>query len=154
MLRESMSPTVLQSKRNQQILTELVRVYIETGEPVSSRSVARRHVEALSSATIRNVMADLEEKGWLYQPHTSAGRVPTAEVCGWYSNPSSSRSAITLRIVAELSASTCRRATLRDETGSPVLMYTRTRSVKICWLRFDCRTVGLIDSLNIRRDHH
>src|ERR1700691_2121139 len=78
MLRESMSPTVLQSKRNQQILTELVRVYIETGEPVSSRSVARRHVEALSSATIRNVMADLEDEGLLYQPHTSAGRVPTA----------------------------------------------------------------------------
>src|SRR5271156_4646187 len=78
MLRESMSPTVLQSKRNQQILTELVRVYIETGEPVSSRSVARRHVEALSSATIRSVMADLEDEGLLYQPHTSAGRVPTA----------------------------------------------------------------------------
>ena len=73
-----MSPTVLQLKRNQQILTELVRVYIETGEPVSSRSVARRHVEALSSATIRNVMADLEDEGLLYQPHTSAGRVPTA----------------------------------------------------------------------------
>src|ERR1700729_290138 len=73
-----MSPTVLQLKRNQQILTELVRVYIETGEPVSSRSVARRHVEALSSATIRNVMADLEDEGYLFQPHTSAGRVPTA----------------------------------------------------------------------------
>src|ERR1700679_1164525 len=78
MLRESMSPTVLQSKRNQQILTELVRVYIETGEPVSSRSVAHRHVEPLSSATVRNVMADLEGEGYLYQPHTSAGRVPTA----------------------------------------------------------------------------
>src|ERR1700678_3930991 len=149
-----MSPTVLQLKRNQQILTERVRVYIKTGEPVSSRSVARRHVEALSSATIRNVMADLEDEGLLYQPHTSAVGTRPAEVCGWYSQPFSSRSAITLRIVAELSASTCRRATLRDETGSPVSMYTRTSSVKICWLRFDCRTVGLIDSLNIRRDHH
>src|ERR1700678_1380459 len=78
MLRESMSPTVLQSKRKQQILTELVRVYVETVEPVASRSGARRHVEALSSATIRNVMADLEDEGLLYQPHTSAGRVPTA----------------------------------------------------------------------------
>jgi len=68
----------MQQKRHQQILTDVVRVYIETGEPVSSRSVARRHIEPLSSATVRNVMADLEEEGYLYQPHTSAGRVPTA----------------------------------------------------------------------------
>ena len=73
-----MSPTVLQQKRHQQVLTDVVRTYIETGEPVSSRSVAGRHVEPLSSATVRNVMADLEEEGYLYQPHTSAGRVPTA----------------------------------------------------------------------------
>jgi len=73
-----MSPTGLQQKRHQQILTDLVRVYIETGEPVSSRSIARRHIEPLSSATVRNVMADLEDEGYLYQPHTSAGRVPTA----------------------------------------------------------------------------
>src|ERR1700691_1741842 len=73
-----MSPTILQQKRHQQILADVVRAYIETGEPVSSRSVAHRHVEALSSATVRNVMADLEGEGYLYQPHTSAGRVPTA----------------------------------------------------------------------------
>jgi len=73
-----MSSTVLQQKRHQQILTDVVRTYIETGEPVSSRSVARRHIEPLSPATVRNVMADLEDEGYLYQPHTSAGRVPTA----------------------------------------------------------------------------
>jgi heat-inducible transcriptional repressor len=73
-----MSSTVLQQKRYQQILTDVVRTYIETGEPVSSRSIARRHIEPLSPATVRNVMADLEEEGFLYQPHTSAGRVPTA----------------------------------------------------------------------------
>jgi heat-inducible transcriptional repressor len=71
-------PAALQQKRHQQILTDVVRAYIETGEPVSSRTVARRHVEPLSSATVRNVMADLEDGGYLYQPHTSAGRVPTA----------------------------------------------------------------------------
>nr|HKS82953.1 heat-inducible transcriptional repressor HrcA [Candidatus Acidoferrales bacterium] len=69
---------VLQQKRHQQILSDVVRVYIETGEPVSSRSIARCQVESLSPATVRNVMADLEEEGYLYQPHTSAGRVPTA----------------------------------------------------------------------------
>ncbi|MGH9683630.1 MAG: heat-inducible transcriptional repressor HrcA [Candidatus Acidiferrales bacterium] len=73
-----MNPNVLQQKRHQQILTDAVRAYIETGEPVSSRSIARRHIEPLSSATVRNVMADLEDEGYFYQPHTSAGRVPTA----------------------------------------------------------------------------
>jgi heat-inducible transcriptional repressor len=66
------------TERHRQILSAIVRAYIETGEPVSSRSISRRHAESLSSATIRNVMADLEEQGFLYQPHTSAGRVPTA----------------------------------------------------------------------------
>ena len=73
-----MSEPTPNSERNRQILSAVVRAYIETGEPVSSRTIARRHVESLSSATIRNVMADLEEEGFLYQPHTSAGRVPTA----------------------------------------------------------------------------
>ncbi|MFZ0411040.1 MAG: heat-inducible transcriptional repressor HrcA [Candidatus Acidiferrales bacterium] len=73
-----MSPTVLQQRRHQQILTDVVRTYIETGEPVSSRNISRRHLEPLSPATVRNVMADLEDEGLLYQPHTSAGRVPTA----------------------------------------------------------------------------
>lgn len=73
-----MPKAVLQDKRNQRILADVVRMYIETGEPVSSRSIARRHADPLSPATIRNVMADLEDEGFLYQPHTSAGRVPTA----------------------------------------------------------------------------
>ncbi|HJY85643.1 MAG TPA: heat-inducible transcriptional repressor HrcA [Candidatus Acidoferrales bacterium] len=68
----------LHEKRNQQILADVVRTYIETGEPVSSRAVSRQYREPLSAATVRNVMADLEEDGYLYQPHTSAGRVPTA----------------------------------------------------------------------------
>src|ERR1700722_8824404 len=69
---------VLQHRRHQQILSDVGREYIETGEPVSSRSVALRHVDPLSPATVRNVMADLEDGGFLYQPHTSAGRGPTA----------------------------------------------------------------------------
>jgi heat-inducible transcriptional repressor len=72
-----MSHPVPHSERNRQILSAVVRAYIETGEPVSSRSVSRGQIEPLSSATIRNIMAELEEEGFLYQPHTSAGRVPT-----------------------------------------------------------------------------
>lgn len=54
-----------------------MRAYIETGEPVGSRNVSKRRQETLSPASIRNVMADLAEEGYLAQPHTSAGRVPT-----------------------------------------------------------------------------
>jgi heat-inducible transcriptional repressor len=68
----------LQERRNRQILAGIVRTYIETGEPVSSRAISKSFEETLSTATIRNIMADLEEGGFLYQPHTSAGRVPTA----------------------------------------------------------------------------
>jgi len=68
----------LHEKRNQQILADVVRAYIETGEPVPSRAVSHRSPEPLSPATIRNIMAALEADGYLYQPHTSAGRVPTA----------------------------------------------------------------------------
>src|SRR5580692_2492708 len=73
-----MKDSVLNSKRNQQILAEIVRAYVATGEPVSSRAISKGHSEQLSSASIRNVMADLEDAGLLFQPHTSAGRVPTA----------------------------------------------------------------------------
>jgi len=68
----------LESKRNREILADIVRAYVATGEPVSSRAVAFSSAEALSPATVRNVMAELEDAGLLYQPHTSAGRVPTA----------------------------------------------------------------------------
>jgi len=68
----------MNDKRNKDILADVVRTYIETGEPVSSRAISKRYSESLSTATIRNVMADLEDGGYLYQPHTSAGRVPTS----------------------------------------------------------------------------
>ncbi len=63
--------------RNRELLHEIVEAYIETGEPVASRSIARRRGDSLSAASIRNVMADLDEEGYLCQPHTSAGRIPT-----------------------------------------------------------------------------
>ncbi len=59
------------------MLYEIVEAYIATGDPVASRSIARRRGDALSAASIRNIMADLDDEGYLSQPHTSAGRVPT-----------------------------------------------------------------------------
>ncbi len=63
--------------RTRRILAALIREYIETGEPVASAALPRRAGLALSSATIRNVLAQLEDMGFVWQPHTSAGRVPT-----------------------------------------------------------------------------
>src|SRR5438105_12561312 len=70
--------------REQEILHSIVRSYIQTGEPVSSRSIARRRHQLLSPASIRNVMSDLADEGYLSQPHTSAGRVPTEKAFRFY----------------------------------------------------------------------
>ena len=70
--------------REREILTAIVETFISTGEPVGSRTLARSNREGLSPATIRNVMADLSDAGFLEQPHTSAGRVPTPEAYRYY----------------------------------------------------------------------
>ncbi len=63
--------------RKRRILQAIIDDYIDTAEPIGSRSIARKHELGLSSATIRNEMADLEDLGYLAQPHTSAGRIPS-----------------------------------------------------------------------------
>lgn len=63
--------------RKQQVLLAIVNDYVNTAEPVSSRTVAKKYGLGVSPATIRNEMADLEEMGYIKQPHTSAGRVPS-----------------------------------------------------------------------------
>jgi heat-inducible transcriptional repressor len=65
------------NERSREIFRLIVDAYVETGEPVGSRTLSRRGGLDLSPATIRNVMADLEEAGLLFAPHTSAGRLPT-----------------------------------------------------------------------------
>src|SRR5918996_1335848 len=65
------------SDRSRRLLATLVREYIEAGEPVSSQTLARHSGLGVSSATVRNLLAQLEELGYVHQPHTSAGRVPT-----------------------------------------------------------------------------
>lgn len=67
------------SPRECQILHSIVRAWIDTGEPIGSRTISRMRDLSLSPATIRNVMADLADGGYLAQPHTSAGRVPTGK---------------------------------------------------------------------------
>ena len=70
--------------REREILTAIVETFISTGEPVGSRMLSRGSREGLSPATIRNVMADLADAGYLEQPHTSAGRVPSAAAYRYY----------------------------------------------------------------------
>ncbi|HUC63407.1 MAG TPA: heat-inducible transcriptional repressor HrcA [Alphaproteobacteria bacterium] len=72
-----MSTEVPLNERAREILRRIIDGYLETGQPVGSRTVSRQMDSTLSPATIRNVMADLEEIGLLYAPHTSAGRLPT-----------------------------------------------------------------------------
>ncbi len=71
-------------RRGRDILTAIVETYISTGEPVGSRTLSRSNRESLSAASIRNVMADLSDAGYLEQPHTSAGRVPTTQAYRFY----------------------------------------------------------------------
>ena len=104
-----MRTAALQERRNRQILADIVRAYIESGEPVSSRAISARSEEILSTATIRNIMADLEEGGFLYQPHTSAGRVPTAAAYRFFAQ----------EIASQATISTVDKDWIRREMGSP-----------------------------------
>ena len=70
--------------RFKEILHWVIATFIVTGKPVGSRSVARHSSEQLSAATVRNIMADLEEMGYLRQPHASAGRIPTDKAYRFY----------------------------------------------------------------------
>ena len=63
--------------RKWEILKAIVKTYLETGEPVGSRTISKYADLNLSSATIRNEMSDLEDMGYILQPHTSAGRIPS-----------------------------------------------------------------------------
>jgi heat-inducible transcriptional repressor len=65
------------TEREWKVLEAVVQTYIETAEPAGSRTIAKRFPLGVSAATIRNTMSDLEERGYLFHPHTSAGRIPT-----------------------------------------------------------------------------
>jgi heat-inducible transcriptional repressor len=73
-------------ERTQDILMAVIHSFIHTAEPVGSRTISKRYEFGLSPATIRNVMSDLEDLGFLEQPHTSAGRVPTDQGYRFYVN--------------------------------------------------------------------
>ena len=102
---ELMSSDLRLSPRERLVLTTMIETYIATGEPVASQVVARQFAnkDGMSAATIRNVMAALGDAGWLDQPHTSAGRIPTAQAFRFY--------------VEQLSTSTRQTALTRERRG-------------------------------------
>lgn len=72
------------TERERHVLEAVIRTFVDSAEPAGSRTVARRFPLGVSAATVRNTMADLEEKGYLFHPHTSAGRVPTDRAYRYY----------------------------------------------------------------------
>ena len=74
------------SERELRVLEAVVQTYIETAEPAGSQTIARRFGLGVSPATIRNTMSELEDKGYLFHPHTSAGRIPTDRAYRIYVN--------------------------------------------------------------------
>lgn len=74
------------NERERQVLEAVIQTFVETAEPAGSRTVAKQFPLGVSPATVRNTMADLEEKGFLFHPHTSAGRIPTDMAYRYYVN--------------------------------------------------------------------
>jgi heat-inducible transcriptional repressor len=72
------------NEREFRVLEAVIQTYIDTAEPAGSQTIAKRFGLGVSSATIRSTMSDLEEKGFLFHPHTSAGRIPTDRAYRWY----------------------------------------------------------------------
>ena len=102
------------TEREERVLEAVIRTYVETAEPAGSRTVAKRFGLGVSAATIRNAMSDLEEKGFLYHPHTSAGRIPTDLAYRYYVN--------TLMRPVKLTAAEQRllRQELQEESNGPI----------------------------------
>jgi heat-inducible transcriptional repressor len=100
--------------RSREILKSLIQVHIATGEPVGSETLARALNHSLSSATLRNVMADLEKLGYLAQPHTSAGRLPTDEAYRIYVDSLSAHRPLAPREAAAIDSE------LRPREATPV----------------------------------
>lgn len=100
--------TIMLDERQRLILESIIKDYVATAEPVGSRAVVRKHALNVSAATVRNEMADLEEMGYLEQPHTSAGRIPSEKGFRYYvdymmesENPTDEQIDVLHRILSE-----------------------------------------------------
>lgn len=109
------------SERARNVLKHLIQEHVRTGKPVGSRKLSRIYPERLSPATLRNVMADLEELGYVSQPHTSAGRVPTPDGYRLYVRNLLKADRLSPKQIEQIEES------LRDETDPGELMSKASR---------------------------
>lgn len=113
------------NKRTRNILKLLIREFVSTGKPVGSRRLAKLDPEGMSPATIRNVVADLEELGFVTQPHTSAGRIPTSEGYRFYVDSLLETSTLSSQDLRQIAAS------LEKETDPGELMEKTSRILSL-----------------------
>lgn len=155
------------SERKQKILQAVIDEYIGTAEPVGSRAISKKNELGLSSATIRNEMADLEEMGFLIQPHTSAGRVPSDVGYRFYVNSLMRRYQMSVEALEKMQAIMADRvnqlehiikkaslmaSTLTEYTTvvtSPKLNSTRIKKIELVSLGFGNVMIVIITSTGI-----
>lgn len=134
--------------RKKEILAAIVKAHVATGQPVGSLSLAQQSSERLSSATIRNICAELEDEGYLTHPHTSAGRMPTDKGYRFYVD-----NVIRSTRLSELDAARINECLLDEETlGNPERLMERTSRL----LSQLSNNVGIVVSSAISKDilHH
>ena len=130
-------------RRGREMLTLIIKTHLASGEPVGSRTISKLSSEGLSAATIRNIMSDLEEAGYLEQPHTSAGRVPTDQGYRYYVNHTLEPT----RISAD-DENTIKREMLSGDLPSGDQILSRASHL----LSHLSHSVGIVISPNISRD--
>ena len=156
-------------RRSREVLVAVIAEYVRTAEPVGSRAVARRHIRGLSPATIRNVMADLEEMGYLTHPHTSAGRVPTdkayrfyvdhLERVPWDGSPTSPAERAPLppadaaeRLMAEMPSRLSQRTHMTGMLLAPPLQHTALARVEVVSLGDDRALAVIVTETGLKTE--
>ena len=133
--------------REHLVLEAVIRTYVETAEPAGSRMVTRRFNLGVSPATVRNTMSDLEEKGYLYHPHTSAGRMPTDRAYRFYvdsllDQPRAPVEAASLR--AELEAT-------GDKSGVELLLHRAAQVLGLLTHELGIAIAPQLDTVSLER---
>jgi len=130
-------------QRSRDVLLSVIKLYVDTGEPVGSRTLSKHSKEKLSAATIRNIMADLEEAGYLTHPHTSAGRIPSDKGYRFYVD-----SILRQVKISKSDESVIKLSLLDSEIGSATRFMERTSHV----LSQMSNNVGIVISPSVAQD--
>jgi transcriptional regulator of heat shock response len=138
------------TQRQAKILAAIVKLNCETGQPVASRDLVEKYDFGISSATIRNEMADLEDLGYIHQPHTSAGRVPTDEGFRYFVNQLMDKVKLTLREQETLRQEIIKLQMVNAEIGRRLakMLSSHTAQASFAILPEEVSAVGLSNILD------